>query len=340
MLELKADPDRPARGVIIESKLDRGRGPVATILIKEGTLREGDAFVSKTEYGKVRAMIDDQGRRVEAAGPSMPVEVIGFSSVPRVGVDFVCVEDERKARSIGEYRARKEREKKLSASSKVTLEQLYKRIKEGAKELRVILKADVLGSIEALSEALQKLSTEEIKLSITHASVGAITESDVMLASASEAVVIGFRVRPDSRIIELAEREGVELKYYDIIYEAIAEVKDAMEGLLEPVYEEVREGAAEVRELFRIPKVGVVAGSYVIDGKLSRTSNLRVIRNGIVVHDGKFLSLKRFKDDVREVSAGFECGIGIEGFDDIKIGDVVEAYTKRSVERTLGKTSG
>ncbi|MDD5476284.1 MAG: translation initiation factor IF-2 [Syntrophales bacterium] len=338
MLELKADPDRPAQGIIIESKLDKGRGPVATVIIQEGTLREGDAFVSKTEYGKVRAMIDDQGRRVSSAGPSMPVEVIGFSKVPAVGIDFVCVEDEKKAREIGEYLSRKEREKKLSMTSKVTLEQLYERIKEGAKELRVVLKGDVQGSIEALSEALQKISTDEIKLSIIHASVGTINENDVMLASASEAVIIGYRVRPDARIIDLAEQEGVDLKFYEIIYEAIAEVKAAMEGLLEPVYEEVREGAAEVRELFRIPKVGVIAGSYVIQGKLARNSYLRLIRDGIVIHNGSFLSLKRFKDDVKEVASGYECGIGIDGFDDIRVGDVVEAYTKRKVERSLERT--
>ncbi|OPL12412.1 MAG: translation initiation factor IF-2 [delta proteobacterium MLS_D] len=340
MLELKADPDQPAKGVIVESKLDKGRGPVATVLIQEGTLHEGDAFVSKTEYGKVRAMIDDQGRRVAEAGPSMPVEVIGFSNVPSVGVDFVAVEDEKKARGIGEYLSRKEREKKLSATSKITLEQLYERIKEGTKELRVVLKGDVQGSIEALSEALTKLSTDDITLSIIHASVGAINENDVMLASASEAVIIGFLVRPDARVIELAEQEGVDLKYYDVIYEAIAEVRDAMEGLLEPIYEEVREGEAEVREIFRIPKVGVIAGSYVTEGKLARNSLLRVIRDGVVVHNGKFLSLKRFKDDVKEVTAGYECGIGIEGFDDLRVGDVVEAYTKRKVERTLDKQRG
>ncbi|HET58652.1 MAG TPA: translation initiation factor IF-2, partial [Deltaproteobacteria bacterium] len=340
MLELKADPDQPAKGVIVESKLDKGRGPVATVLIQKGTLHEGDAFISKTEYGKVRAMIDDQGRRVAGAGPSMPVEVIGFSNVPSVGVDFVAVEDEKKARGIGEYLSRKEREKKLSSTSKITLEQLYERIKEGTKELRVILKGDVQGSIEALSEALTKLSTDDITLSIIHASVGAINENDVMLASASEAVIIGFRVRPDARVIDLAEQEGVDLKYYDVIYEAIAEVRDAMEGLLEPVYEEVREGAAEVRELFRIPKVGVIAGSYVTEGKLARNQLLRVVRDGVVVHNGKFLSLRRFKDDVKEVAAGYECGIGVEGFDDLRVGDIVEAYTKRKVERTLDKQRG
>lgn len=340
MLELKADPDRPAQGIIIESKLDKGRGPVATVIIQEGTLHEGDAFVSKTEYGKVRAMIDDQGRRVASAGPSTPIEVIGFSKVPSVGVDFVCVEDEKKAREIGEYLTRKERERKLSMTSKVTLEQLYERIKEGAKELRVVLKGDVQGSIEALSEALQKISTDEIKLSIIHASVGTINENDVMLASASEAVIIGYRVRPDSRIIDLAEQEGVDLKFYEIIYEAIAEVRAAMEGLLEPVYEEEREGTAEVREIFRIPKVGVIAGSYVTGGKLARGSFLRLIRDGIVIHNGKFLSLKRFKDDVKEVASGYECGIGIDGFDDIRVGDIVETYTKRRVERSLEGTKG
>ncbi|MCK9274429.1 MAG: translation initiation factor IF-2 [Syntrophales bacterium] len=335
IMDLKADPDRPAKGIIIEAKLDKGRGPVATVIIQEGTLNEGDAFVSKTEYGKVRAMMDDKGMRVPAAGPSMPVEVIGFSKVPAAGVDFVSVEDEKKARNIGEYWFRKERERKLSTTSKITLEQLYERIKEGAKELKIIIKADVQGSVEALSEALLKIASEDINLNILHASTGAITETDVMLASASDAVIIGFRIRPDARIMDLAEKEGVDLKFYGVIYEAIAEVKAAMEGLLEPVMEEVHEGFAEARELFRVPKIGVVAGSYVTDGKLVRNSYLRLIRDGAIVYEGKFLSLKRFKDDVKEVQAGFECGIGIEGYDDIKAGDVIESYTKKRIERTL-----
>lgn len=335
VMELKADPDRPARGVIIEAKLDRGRGPVATVLIQEGTLREGDAFVCKTEFGRVRALIDDKGQRIREAGPSTPVEVIGFSHVPQAGMDFVCVDDEKKARSISEYWMRKEREKELAQSSKITLEQLYERIKEGAKELNVIIKGDVQGSIEALSEALGKLSTPDVKLKIIHSSTGAVTETDVLLASASDAVVIGFKVRPDARVVDMAKEEGVEIKLYDIIYNVIADVRAAMEGLLEPVYKEVVLGHAEVRELFKVPKVGIVAGCYVTDGKILRGANVKLVREGVQVYDGRMMSLRRFKDDAREVAEGLECGIGIEGFNDIKVGDIIEAYNQEQIERKL-----
>jgi translation initiation factor IF-2 len=335
VLELKADPDRPARGVIIEAKLDRGRGPVATVLIQQGTLREGDAFVSKTESGRVRAMINDQGRRIGEARPSTPVEVIGFSSVPQTGAEFFVVEDEKKARSIADYWLRKTREQELSASSKITLEQLYQKIKEGVKDFNVIIKADVQGSIEAISDALNKLSTEDVRLKIIHSSTGAITETDVMLASASNAIIIGFNVRPDARVIEIAQQEGVEIKLYDIIYNVIADVRAAMEGLLEPEYKEVVLGRAEVRETFKVPKVGTVAGCYVTDGKIARNAGLKLVRDSVVIFDGKILSLKRFKDDAKEVMAGFECGIGIEGFNDIHIGDIIEAYTTEKLERKL-----
>jgi translation initiation factor IF-2 len=335
IMDLKADPDRPARGVIIEAKLDRGRGPVATVLIQEGTLKEGNAFVSKTEYGKVRAMIDDQGRRVKEAKPSMPVEVIGFSGVPQVSAEFISVDDEKKARSIGEYWIRKERERELSISTKITLEQLYQKIKEGVKEFNVIIKGDVQGSIEALTEALNKLSTTDIKLKIIHSSTGTITETDVMLASASNAVIIGFNVRPDGRVSDVAEQEGVEIKLYDVIYDIIGDMKAAIEGLLEPVYREVVQGRAEVRELFKVPKVGTIAGSYVTDGKITRNSNLKLVRDGVLIYDGKLLSLRRFKDDVREVTLGYECGIGIEGFNDIRVGDFIESYVQERVERKL-----
>ncbi|MBW6484927.1 MAG: translation initiation factor IF-2 [Syntrophobacterales bacterium] len=335
IMELKADPDRPARGVIIEAKLDRGRGPLATVLIQEGTLHEGDAFVSKTEFGRVRALVNDQGKKISEAGPSMPVEVVGFSRVPQVGTEFVCVEDEKKARSIGQYWIRKERERDLSVSSKVTLEQLYQRIKEGAKELNVIVKADVQGSVEALCEALNKLSTSDIKLKIIHSSTGTITENDVMLASASDAIIIGFNVRPDARVAELAEHEGIDIKLYDIIYNAIADIRAAMEGLLEPVYKEVVQGRAEIREVFRVPKIGAIAGSFVLDGKIVRSAGLRLIRDGVVVFEGKIASLRRFKDDAKEVAAGFECGIGIEGFNDMKARDIIETYVKEQIERKL-----
>jgi translation initiation factor IF-2 len=280
-------------------------------------------------------MINDQGHRVKEAGPSMPVEVIGFSKVPQVSAEFVCVDDEKIARNIADYWIRKERERELSASSKITLEQLYEKIKEGTKDLNIIIKGDVQGSIEAMAEALNKLSTPDIKLKIIHSSTGAITETDVMLASASNAIIIGFNVRPDSRVSEIAEQEGVDVKLYDIIYNVIADVKAAMEGLLEPVYREVVQGRAEVRDLFKISKIGTIAGSHVLDGKITRNSNLKVVRDGVVAYDGKIASLKRLKDDVREVAAGLECGIGIENFNDIHVGDIIEAYTREKVERKL-----
>ncbi|MBW2631127.1 MAG: translation initiation factor IF-2 [Deltaproteobacteria bacterium] len=335
IMELKADPDRLAQGVVIEARLDRGRGPVATVIVQEGTLKEGDAIVSRMEYGRVRAMVNDKGRRVKEAGPSMPVEVVGFSSVPQAGMDFVCVEDDKKARTIGEHWLRKEREKELSRTSKITLEQLYERIKEGAKELNVVVKADVQGSVEALSEALLKLSTDDIKLNLVHGSAGAITETDIMLASASDAIVIGFKVRPDARVSEIIEREGVDVKLYDVIYDAISDVRNAMEGLLEPIYEEVVQGRAEVLQVFKVSKIGTIAGSRVTDGKITRNARLRLLRDGVVIHDGSFLSLKRFKDDAKEVLSGFECGIGIESFNDIKEGDIIETYTKEEIARKL-----
>jgi translation initiation factor IF-2 len=280
-------------------------------------------------------MINDQGRRVDEAKPSTPVEVIGFSSVPQTGAEFVVVEDERKARSIADYWLRKAREQELSASSKITLEQLYQKIKEGVKDFNVIIKGDVQGSIEAISDALNKLSTEDVRLKIIHSSTGAITETDVMLASASNAIIIGFNVRPDARVIEIAQQEGVEIKLYDIIYNVIADVRAAMEGLLEPEYKEVVLGRAEVRETFKVPKVGTVAGCYVTDGKITRNAGLKLVRDSVVVFDGKILSLKRFKDDAKEVMAGFECGISIEGFNDIHVGDIIEAYTTEKLERKL-----
>ncbi|MDD5168569.1 MAG: translation initiation factor IF-2, partial [Syntrophales bacterium] len=335
VLELRADPDRLAHGVVIEAKLDRGRGPVATVLIQEGTLREGDIFACKTEYGKVRAMYNDQSKRVKEAGPSMPVEVIGFSRVPQASAEFVGVEDEKKARSMADYWMRKEREKELSATSKITLEQLYEKIKEGVKDLNVIIKGDVQGSIEALAESLNKLSTADIKLKIIHSSAGAITETDVMLASSANAVIIGFNVRPDGHVAEIAEHEGVEIKLYDIIYNVIADVRAAMEGLLEPIYKEVVQGRAEVRQLFKVPKVGTIAGCYVSEGKITRNAGVKLVRDGVVVYDGRIGSLKRLKDDVREVMSGFECGIGIDNFNDIREGDVIESYINERIERKL-----
>jgi len=335
IMELKADPDRMAQGVVVEARLDRGRGPVATVIVQEGTLKEGDPIVCRMEYGRVRAMVNDKGRRVKEAGPSMPVEVVGFSRVPHAGMDFMCVEDDKKAKTIGEHWMQKEREKELSRTSKITLEQLYERIKEGAKELNVVIKADVQGSVEALSEALLKLSTDDIKLNLVHGSAGAITETDIMLASASDAIVIGFKVRPDARVSEIIEKEGVDVKLYDVIYDAISDVKNAMEGMLEPIYKEVVQGRAEVLQVFKVSKIGTIAGSRVTDGKLTRNAKLRLLRDGVVIHDGSFLSLKRFKDDAKEVLSGFECGIGIENFNDIKEGDIIETYIKEEIARKL-----
>jgi translation initiation factor IF-2 len=336
LLELKANPDKLARGTIIEAKLDRGRGPVATVLVQEGTLRVSDAFVCGAFYGKVRAMIDDQGHKVDTAPPSFPIEILGLQGVPQAGDSFVAVTDEAKARQVAEFRQGKQRETELVKTSKVSLEELYDQIKSGdVKELRVVLKADVQGSVEALTEALSRMSTDEVKLRVLHGSVGGITESDILLAAASNAIVIGFNVRPESKGAALAAKEGVDVRLYTIIYEAVADVKAAMEGMLEPVYREQTHGRVEIRQTFNIQGVGTIAGCYVTEGKVQRGSLIRLLRDQVVVHDGKLASLKRFKDDVREVAAGYECGLALEGFQDIKQGDVIEAYERIPVVRRI-----
>jgi translation initiation factor IF-2 len=336
ILELKANPDKLARGTIIEAKLDRGRGPVATVLVQEGTLRVGDAFVCGVFYGKVRAMMDDHGHKLVAAPPSFPVEILGLQGVPQAGDSFVAVADEAKARQVAEYRQSKQRETELVKSSKVSLEELYDQIKTGdVKELRVVLKADVQGSVEAVSDALGRLSTGEVKLKVIHGSVGGITESDILLAAASNAIVIGFNVRPESKGAALAAKEGVEVRLYTIIYEAVTDVRAAMEGLLEPTFREQTLAHVDVRQTFNIAGVGTIAGGYVTDGKISRGNLVRLLRDQVVVHDGKLASLKRFKDDVREVAAGYECGLSIEGFQDVKQGDVIEAYERIPVVRRI-----
>lgn len=336
VMELKANPDKLAKGTIIEAKLDKGRGPVATVLVEEGTLKVGDPFVAGVHFGRVRAMVDDKGGKVEKAGPSMPVEVQGLPGVPLAGEKFIVVSDEKKAREIGTYRQMKQRETELSKSSKVSLEDLYDKIKEGeVKELGIIIKADVHGSVEALTESLQKLSTEAIKLKVLHGSVGAITETDVLLAAASNAIIIGFHVRPDAKVHALAEEEGVDIRLYNIIYEVIEDVKKAMEGLLAPTLKEVVLGRAEIREVFSVPKIGNIGGCFITDGKITRGARVRLIRDGIVVHDGKMASLRRFKDDVKEVQSGYECGIGIENYNDIKTGDAIEAYIQEKVATKL-----
>jgi translation initiation factor IF-2 len=341
ILELKANPAKLARGTIIEAKLDRGRGPVATVLVQEGTLRVGDAFVCGVFHGKVRAMIDDQGHKVDQAPPAFPVEILGLQGVPQAGDSFVAVTDEAKARQIADYRQSKQRESELVKSSKVSLEELYDQIKTGdVRELRVVLKADVQGSVEALTEALNRLSTDEIKLRVIHGSVGGITESDILLAAASNAIVIGFNVRPESKGAALASKESVDVRLYTIIYEAVADVRAAMEGMLEPTYREQTLGRVEVRQIFNISGAGTIAGCYVNEGKVQRGSLVRLLRDQVVVHEGKLGSLKRFKDDVREVAAGYECGLSIEGFQDIKQGDVVEAYEKIPVLRRITPSAG
>ncbi len=328
MLELRAVPDRLADGFVIEAELDKGKGPVATLLVKQGTLKVGDVVVTGQCVGRVRAMYDERGDSVEMAPPSTPVEVLGLSTVPQAGDIFQCVDDEKYGRDIVEQRCIVEKEEAVSKNRKVTLEDLFKGLNEGEKkELNLIIKGDVQGSVEALIQSLRNLNTDEVKVSIIHSGVGAITETDVILASASSAIIIGFNVRPDANAKKAAELEEVDIKLYRIIYEAIDDVKAAMSGLLDPEIKEVELGVVEVRDIFKVPKVGTIAGCYVTSGKITNTANVRIVRDGIIVFDGKLSSLKRFKDDAKEVASGFECGIGFEKFNDLKEGDVIEAYT-------------
>jgi translation initiation factor IF-2 len=328
VLELKADPHRLAKGVVVEAKLERGRGPVATVLVQSGTLRVGDVFVVGIFSGKVRALITHTGAKVQEAGPSIPVEVAGLPGVPSAGDVFQAVKDERVAREIAEDRARKQRTADLSGSAKVTLDDLFAKIKEGSvKELALVIKSDVQGSAEALTAGVEKLATAAVKLRVIHSGVGGITESDVLLAAASNAIVVGFNVRPEPKAATLAEQQGVDIRLYTIIYDAMAEIKAAMEGLLEPTLKERVLGRAEVRQVFTVSKAGIIAGAYVVDGTITRAAvGVRVLRDNVVVYEGKLGSLRRFKDDVREVQQGYECGISVENFNDIKAGDIIEAY--------------
>jgi translation initiation factor IF-2 len=336
IMDLKANPKKKARGVVIESKLDKGRGPIGTVLVQNGTLKIGDPFVAGTTFGRVRAMFDERGNRVEVAKPSTPVQVIGFDNLPEAGDSFVVVEDEKTAREIANRRSQLKREQRFRQSRAVSLDKLSEQIKEGkVKELPIIIKADVNGSVEALSDSLMKISNEEVKVRIIHRAVGAISESDVLLAQASGAIIIGFNVRPTSAAKKLAESENVEIRLYNIIYNVINDVKSALEGMLEPEKREEILGTAEVRETFKIAKVGTVAGCFVTEGKILRNARARLIRNGIVIYDGKIASLKRFKDDVKEVEAGLECGIALENYNDIKVGDIIEAYNILEVKRKL-----
>ncbi|MFZ5925686.1 MAG: translation initiation factor IF-2 [Bacillota bacterium] len=336
MRDLKANPNRPAKGTVIEARLDKGRGPVATVLVEKGTLRVGDAIVAGQVFGKVRAMADDQGRPVESAGPSMPVEVLGFSDVPQAGDVLHVASEDKLAKQLASRRFERKRAEEVQSARTVSLEDLFGKIREGEiKELNLILKADVQGSVEALKQSLENLSTDEVKVNVIHSGVGAITESDVMLASASNAIIIGFQVRPDVNAKKIAERDRVDIRLYKIIYDATADVKAAMEGLLEPELREVTLGRAEVTTTFRIPRVGVIAGCMVSDGKITRDASVRVLRDNVVIHEGKIGSLRRFKDDVSEVAAGYECGIGLASFQDVKEGDVIEAFKVEETPREL-----
>ena len=334
MLELKANPDRKAKGTVIEAKLDKGRGAVASLLVQNGTLHVGDSILVGSTYGRIRAMFDDTGKKIKSAGPSIPVEILGLSEVPAAGDRFNQVKDEKTARNMAEIRKQKEKNESLNARHRVSLEDLYSQIKEGTvKELDIIVKADVQGSVEAIRQSLEKLSTDDVKVRVIHGGVGAITETDITLATASNAIVIGFNVRPDTNAVNAAEKEGVDVKTYRIIYDAIEDVKSAMIGMLEPEYKEVVLGKAEVRETYKISSVGTIAGAYVLDGKITRNSDVRIIRDGIVIFESTLASLKRFKDDAKEVRSGYECGLSVEKFNDIKEGDIIEAYTMEAIER-------
>ena len=334
MQELTADPNRKSKGTVIEAKLDKGRGAVASLLIQNGTLHVGDSILVGSTYGRIRAMFDDMGKKIKSAGPSIPVEVLGLSEVPAAGDRFVVVKDEKTARNMAEIRKDKIKTESHQASHRVSLEDLYSQIQEGkVKELSIIVKADVQGSVEAIRQSLEKLSTDDVKVRVIHGAVGAITETDITLAAASNALMIGFNVRPDSNAVAMAEKDGVDIKTYRIIYDAIEDVKSAMIGMLDPEYKEVINGKAEVRMTYKISNVGTIAGCYVTDGKIVRNSEVRVIRDGIVIFESVLASLKRFKDDAKEVNKGYECGLSVERFNDLKEGDIIESFTMEAVKR-------
>ena len=333
MKDLRANPNRRAKGTVIEAKLDRGRGPVATVLVQNGTLKSGDIVIAGTSVGRVRAMRDDKGRKLDEAGPSVPVEIIGLSEVPAAGDEFNAVEDERMARTLAEQRRTAAKEEVFTANAKVSLNDLFAQISEGVKELNIIVKADVDGSAEAVKQSLEKLSNEEVHVRVIHSAAGGITEGDVMFAAASNAIIVGFNVRPDKAALDSAERQKVDIRTYRIIYECIEEITAAMKGLLAPKFTEVLLGHAEVRQTIHVPNVGTIAGSYVQDGKVTRNSQIRIVRDGVVIFEDKISSLKRFKDDAREVAQGYECGIGLEKYNDIHEGDILEAFIMEEVER-------
>jgi translation initiation factor IF-2 len=334
VMDLKADPHKQAKGTVIEAKLDKNRGPVATVLVQRGTLHSGDTIVTGSIIGRIRAMTDDKGANAKKAGPSIPVEILGLPDVPEAGEIFYAVTDEKVARQLAEKRRVKQREDQLRKSSRMSLETLSLNLAAGeVKDLNLIIKADVQGSVEAVTQSLEKLSNEEVHVKVIHGAVGAITESDIVLADVSNAIIIGFNVRPGTGIAEKAKETGVDIKLYRVIYSAIEDVEAAMKGMLKPKFEEVILGHIEIRQIFKVSNVGTIGGAYVTDGKVLRSSEVRVVRGGIVVHEGKLASLKRFKDDAREVAAGYECGISIENFNDIKEGDIIEAFEMREIAR-------
>ncbi len=334
MMELKANPNRLAKGTVIEAKLDRGRGPVATVLVENGTLRAGDIVIAGTAVGRVRAMTDHKGRRQQEAGPSVPVEIVGLAEVPGAGDVLYAVEDERMARTLAEKRKFEEKEKENSAKQKVTLENLFSSIESGnIKDLNIIVKADVQGTAEAVKASLEKLSNEEVRVRVIHNGVGGINNSDVMLASASGAIIVGFNVRPESGIADEAKNANVDMRLYRVIYDCLEEIEDAMKGMLAPKFQEVVLGHAEIRQTFKVSGVGTIAGAYVLDGKMQRNEKVRIVRDSIVIHEGDLATLKRFKDDAKEVNTGFECGMSFERFNDIKVGDIVEAFIMEEVKR-------
>ncbi len=333
MKELKANPDRAAKGTVIEAQLDKGRGPVATVLVQNGTLRAGDIVVAGTAVGRVRAMNDDKGKAVKKAGPSIPVEILGLSEVPEGGDTFYAVDDERKARDVVEARKFKAKQERQKAATAVSLDNLFEQIEAGKmKDLNVIVKADVQGSVKAVRQSLERISNEEVRVKVIHGAVGAVTESDVMLASASNAVIVGFNVRPVAGVPEAAEDANVDIRLYRVIYDAIEDIEKAIKGMLEPTFREAVIGHVEIRTTFKVSGIGTIGGAYVLDGKILRSSQVRVVRDGIVIHEGELGSLKRFKDDVKEVHAGYECGLSIDKYNDIKEGDIVEVYVMEQVE--------
>jgi translation initiation factor IF-2 len=340
VMELQANPNKNARGHVVEAKIDSGRGSVATVLIQEGTLHKGDPIVCGVHFGKVRALINDRNQQINSAGPSIPVEILGLTGVPMAGDELIAVADEKTAKQVSHHRIQKQRMLELAKSNRISLENFFEKMQtQDIKSLNLIVKADVHGSLEAINESLTKLSSEEVKIEIVHSATGTITETDISLAAVSEAIVIGFNVRPSSRVQDLANEENVDIRFYDVIYNLINDIKDAVIGMMSSTFEDEVMGHAEVREIFSIPKIGVIAGSYITDGKVERNRQVRLLRDGIVLYTGKISSLKRFKEDAKEVLVGYECGIGIENYNDIKIGDVIECFHLKEIKPVIQETS-